>query len=211
MQPNIDTQSILNQRAKQRGFDNLDAALTFVDSQPLQAIYIVLKRFNLHDLYAGVVAAVQQTPDLNYWYNKSWTKTIVLAGDPAKLNQIPFVYRTKNVGVVGPIFQESALGRNLTDLLLPLRTGPQNLNDFAQKNEGKFTISLEDFPLTLGKLVVQIVHTIAEVMIERKTPPGPPTLGVNCLPAEAKYTYYRIDGGLTEVDPFTLLATAVIV
>ena len=211
-----ETYKILNERAQKRGFSNVEEALAFVESGELQALYVIVKDFSLEDLYKGInKLLVEKKNDLDYWYNKSWTKTIVLAGNPKKLkNKFQFVYSSDNIGLIGPVFQKNKVANELINLLIPLRSKKLDLTKFTSNDNNNFKFIFNNIDLSLGKFIVQLVHMLAEIGLEQNGLVTLPSIEVsgksNLEKTDYTYKYLRIDGGFTEVDPFTHIATGVI-
>ncbi len=213
----IDKKTILatlNTRALNRGFNNLDHAVTFLDTADLEVVYVVVKKYSFKDIYDGCKLLSAKTTKDGYWYKNCWTKTIVLAGDPIKLaKRYRFYYVTENVGFVGPVLQSTIVAKRLTALLPALATKPKNIEHYKHDSPSNIKLLFKTMDLSLGKFIVQLIHMIVEMDKDVELTEEPAIGVLYSLEhlTDAKYTYLRIDGGKTEVEPFTHIATGVVI
>lgn len=204
----------LNTRAVNRGFSSLNHAMDFLNTSDLEALYIVVKKYSLKDIFDGCKAISAKTNKTSYWYKNCWTKTIVLAGDPSKLTaKFAFFYATENVGFIGPLLQSSKEAKKLTTLLPQLNTSSEYLEKYKSVKNAKCRFIFNNLNLSLGKFIVQLVHMIVEIDKDVAITEEPSIEMFNSLEQleNSKYTYLRIDGGKTEIAPYTHVATGIMI
>lgn len=208
-----DVFSILEKRAKERGFINLKEALMFLQKNELAVVYLVVKEYSLIEIVKAIRTVLKKTDKekINFWYQKCWTKTIILAGNPLKIKDFfPFIYLSPQLGVLGPLLSSEKMARALVmNYTVPLKTSPIEVKRFEEEGDKNFVIVFNDLKLSLGKFITQLVHILAETGIENQILPSKPTIIIGKrFPKDYFYKYERIDGGLSELEPFTHTATA---
>lgn len=206
---------ILNARAIKRGFVSLKDAIDYLNKNDLQALYVIVKEYNFDDIWKGINTILEKNiSELDFWYRKCWTKTVVLAGNPQKVSsRFPFKYYSGSLGLIGPIYQSEKIAKQLTmNYFVPLETAPLNLKRFQEKASKNFKFIFKDVDLGLGKFIVQLVHMLAEIGIEKQRVLEKPSIEVSNkdIKNEYSYKYLRIDGGGGGLRPFTLTATAIL-
>ncbi|MFC1653515.1 hypothetical protein ACFL1M_01575 [Patescibacteria group bacterium] len=194
---------LMEKRAKAKGFFNLSDAIS---SKPKYALYVVIKKLNISDLCEGIRVAIKKKEDVaKIWHNQSWGKTVVLFGNPQALDKIiNFSYTSKNIGILGPTIRSSTQAKKLLNLVHPLRSSPIKLESISHKDKG-VNVVFHQNSLSLGKLIAQIVHFIGDLVFDLNIKSK--SISINSPTGKQEPILERIDGGVTEVQPFTHIAT----
>ncbi|MCB1197414.1 MAG: hypothetical protein KDK51_03505 [Deltaproteobacteria bacterium] len=206
---------VLDQKALQRGFPSFEYMLKKENHTNKQVLYLVVKQYCLDTLMRcleSIFIQYQHSADIQTWYQRHWTKTFILAGNPQNLHkQICFDYYQKNIASLGPIDQSHKNAKRLCGLCIPLNCKPQSIKNFAylQHSNGLKIVFADRF-LSMPKVIVQLVHITMEMAIENGT-----FTPVTCIQVQPSISvddnnidHIRVDGGLTEVKAFTHIANA---